>query len=293
MSESEYRENSQYSLEPDARGTPAKSDGSDSLPAKSGSRVTRVFIFFMVLAALVALASYASRWKKGVLVRDFVVDDTSMISEREIISRVSDFKGCNLEKLDTKELKKRISTIPYLRDAEISKELNGIVRIRVFERQPVAVTVIDGGQMVIDREGFLLPEKKELTDRFPKLLKVEGITRLQVAGNGLRQLDRRDLDLIRLFLAALLQTDYASLLIAELHFEGNNMAWCVTAQSPIRFIVGNDGNYKEKLRKFEIFWKKVVSKKGFDSYETVDLRFKDRIFTRDSVSPVVPQDVFL
>jgi len=293
MSDSEYRENSQYSFEPDARGASEKAHGTNSVPAKSGSRVARVFIFVIVLAALVALASYASRWKKGILVRGFVVDDVSMISEREIVSRLIEFKGRNLEQLDAKELKKRISTIPYLRDAEISKELNGIVRVRVFEREPVAITVIDGEQMAIDREGFLLPEKREMVDRYPKLLKVEGITRLQVAGNGLRQLDRHDVDLIRHFLTALLQTEYASLLVSEFHLEGNNMAWCITAHSPIRFIVGNDGNYKEKLKKFEIFWKKVVSKKGFDSYETVDLRFRDRIFTRDPVSPVVPQDASL
>ncbi|MBZ4220379.1 MAG: FtsQ-type POTRA domain-containing protein [Chlorobium sp.] len=264
------------------------------MPAKSGSRATRLFIFLMVLAALIALASYASRWKKGVLVRGFVVDNISLISERDIVSRVSDFKGRNMEKLDTKELKKRISMIPYLRDAEISKELNGIVRVRVFEREPVAVTLIDGQMMVIDREGFLLLNKTEsVTRQGSPLIKISGITRLQVAANGLPQLEKRDVDLIRQFLDALSKTDYASLLIGEFHLEGNNMAWCVTAQSPTRFIIGNDGNYKEKLKKFEIFWKKVVSKKGFDFYETVDLRFRDRIFTKDTLSPKVPQDVSL
>ena len=264
-----------------------------SMPAKSGSRATRLFIFLMVLAALIALASYASRWKKGVLVRGFVVDNISLISERDIVSRVSDFKGRNMEKLDTKELKKRISMSPYLRDAEISKELNGIVRVRVFEREPVAVTVIDAQRMVIDREGFLLPDNKNVMERFPKLLEIAGITRVHTAENGLRQLDRRDIELIGQFLEALSETDYARLLIRKLHLAGDNMAWCLAVQVSARFIVGNDGNFKEKLKKFEIFWQKVVSKKGFDSYETVDLRFRDRIFTRDPVSPEVPQDMSL
>jgi cell division protein FtsQ len=294
MSDSEYKEDSQYLLDPDTRRTPKRVNEGHSMPAKSGSWVIRLFIFLMVLAALVALASYASRWKKGVLVRGFVVDNISLISEQDIVSRVSDFKGRNMEKLDTKELKKRISIIPYLKDAEISKELNGIVRVRVFEREPVAVTFIDGQMMAIDREGFLLPDKRESGSRHGMpLIKISGITRLQVAGNGLRQLERRDVDLIRQFLDALSKSDYASLLIGEFHLDGNNMAWCVTAQSPTRFIIGNDGNYKEKLKKFEIFWKKVVSKKGFDSYESVDLRFRDRIFTRDTVSRELPQDVSL
>jgi cell division protein FtsQ len=179
---------------------------------------------------------------------------------------------------------------PYVREALISKELNGIVRIKVVERVPTALTVIDGRVMAIDSEGFLLPGKKELTGRVPKLLSVLGVSRLKVAGNGLQQLDLRDVQVLREFLDALSDSAYASLLIRELHLAGNNMAWCVAAQSPTRFIVGNDGNYKEKLKKFEIFWQKVVAKKVSDTYETVDLRYKDRVFTTDVVSPQVVQD---
>ncbi len=264
-----------------------------NLPASSGSWFARLFIFIIILAALAALAFYASQWKKEVVVRDFVVDGASIISERELILRLNLFKGRNLQNLDTGELKKRIMTIPYLRNAEIGKEMNGVVRIKIFEREPVALTVLDGRVMAIDGDGFLLPERKDFSGHAPKLLKISGITRLHMASNGLRQLDRCDIALMRDFLDALSQTDYASLLIGELYLARNNMAWCNTAQSPARFIVGNDGNYKEKLKKFEIFWQKVVSKKGFDSYETVDLRFRDRIFTRDTLSLVVPQNVSL
>ncbi len=86
------------------------------------------------------------------------------------------------------------------------------------------------------------------------------------------------------FLDALSGADYARLLIRELHLAGNNLSWCIAMTAPTRFIVGNDGNFKEKLKKFEIFWQKVVSKKGFGFYDTVDLRFRERVFTTDSVS---------
>ena len=182
----------------------------------------RVFIFLLLLVLLVVLASYASNWKKEVTVRDFVVEGASIVSDKDLLSRMTALKGSNMQKLDTKELKKRIMLIPYIRDAEISKEMNGIVRVRVFEREPVAGTVIDGRDMAIDREGFLLPGKKELAERFPKLLEISGMTRLKVAVNGLQQLDRRDVELIRQFLEALSETDYARLLIRKLHLAGNN-----------------------------------------------------------------------
>lgn len=266
-------------------------DGGESLAtASGGSWVARTVVFLIVIAVLVALASAASQWKKGVVVRGFVLDGASTISDREFLLRMNAFKGRNLLNLDTKELKKRIMTIPNLRDAEIGKELNGVVRVKVFEREPIALAVLDGQIMALDGDGFLLPAGARHGE---PLLKISGITRLSIAENGLRQLDRRDVALIRDFLEVLSQTEYARLLIGELHLAGNNMTWCLTAQSPSRFIVGNDGNYKEKLKKFEIFWQKVVSKKGFNSYETVDLRFRERIFTRDTLSPVVLPGVSL
>ena len=286
MSDSKYKEEPLHLPESgESRG--------GALSASSGSWFIRLFVFLMILTALVALAFYASQWKKEVVVRDFVIDGVSIISKRELILRLNVFRGQNLQNLDTRELKKRIMAIPYLRSAEIGKELNGVVRIRVVEREPVAVTVLNGQDMVIDGDGFLLPVRKDFSGRTPRLLKISGISRLHIAENGLRQLYRGDLALMRDFLDALSQTDYASLLVSELYLADNNMAWCRVAQSPARFIVGNDGNYKEKLKKFEIFWQKVVSKKGFDSYETVDLRFRERIFTRGILSPVESQSVSL
>jgi cell division protein FtsQ len=285
MSDSEYHEYSDVLPE----GEESRSDVVS--PFSGGNWLALLFILLMALAALAGLVSLASHWKKEVVVRDFVVDGASIIADKELLSRIMVFKGRNLQELDAEELKRMIMVIPYLRDAVISKELNGIVRVRVLEREPVARTVLDGRVTVIDREGFLLPWKPVVAERFPKLLEIVGINRLKTARNGLQQLDSRDVALILHFLESLSETEYASMLVRELHLAVNNMTWFIAVQAPSRFIVGNDGNFKEKLKKFEIFWQKVISKKGFGCYDTVDLRFRDRIFTTDLVSPKDPQDI--
>ncbi len=268
---------------------PAEQSPLEAPKGSSGSWVVMLVVFLAVLGALVGLANYAGHWKKEVVVRGFVVEGVSIIPPGELLGRVTPFRGQNLEELDTSQLKSRIISHPYVRDAVIQKELNGIVRIRVVERVPLALTDAAGVMMAIDREGFLLPGKEAFLERTPKLLRVSGLSRLKPAGNGLTQMDRRETALLLQFLDAFRGSEYAPLLIREFHFSDNNQSYCIAAQAPTRFIVGNDGNFKEKLKKFEIFWQKVVSKKGFGSFETVDLRFRDRIFTRDSVSPEVPR----
>jgi cell division protein FtsQ len=267
-------------------------DGGSGGPKRhKGGWILLFLVFLLVLGVLGGLAYYAGKWKKEVEVREIVVDGAALVPSSDIVNVLKECRGSNMLELDTEILKKRVLRFPYVSDAVFSKEMNGVVRVRLFEREPLALTVIDGKTAAIDREGVLLPVDNRILVLFPKLPAVSGISRLRSLPNGLQRIDSIEAGLIVDFFTALAQTDYASLLINELHLADNNMSYCLTRQSPTQFILGNDGNFKEKLKKFEIFWQKVVSKKGFDVYEAVDLRFRDRVFTRDTVSVKVPQQV--
>jgi cell division protein FtsQ len=256
-----------------------------SAPRSAGGKVVFLALFLMVLAALAMLATSASHWKKEVVVRSLVVDGELLLPESELLARMADCKGANLQELDADALKGRFLALPYIKDAVVSKELNGTVRVKIVEREPVALGLIGRTTMIMDREGFLLPWRQDVADRYPDLFVISGFSRLKAAEHGLQQLDQQDVDLIVQFLEALSEVKYASLLLRQLHLAPNNMSWCLSSQSPTRFIVGNDGNFKEKLKKFEIFCQKVVSKKGFGFYDTVDLRFRERVFTTSFLAP--------
>jgi len=265
----------------------------DAAPRFSAGKLVLFGLLIIAFAGLATLAMSASHWKKEVIVRDFIIDGEAIIPESELLARIAMYKDANLQELEVNELKQRLMELPYLRDVIVSKELNGSVRVEVVEREPVALVFLGQSRMVMDRDGFLLPCTKEVVARYPDLFPVSGISRVQIAKNGLQQLDKRDVRLITTFLAALSEMEYASLLVKEFHLAGNNLSWCLAMQAPTRFIVGNDGNFKEKLKKFEIFWQQVVSKKGFGFYDTVDLRFRERIFATapapPEVQPSLPQ----
>ncbi len=295
MADSEHQDNPAEFPDPGAKGS-RKGATEQSAPAAAvsgGSLKSLLFVFLILLFALAGLAVYAAHWKQEVDVRAFVLDGLSLIRHGELSMRLNGYKGRKMQEVDPEELKSRIFEHPYVRDAQISKELNGIVRVRVSERQPIALTMLDGKVMAIDREGVILPGKQEFLGRIPKFLVVSGISRFKKSERGLQQLEERDVELLKQFLEALTQSEYACLLICELHLDGGNMSYCKTLQAPARFIVGNDGKFKEKLKKFEIFWQKVVSKKGYNAYESVDLRFRDRIFTREPEAVELPQSASL
>ncbi len=267
--------------------------GSRMQPEGAGSWKALLVILLSVFAGLAGLAYYASHWKKEIVVREVVIEGARVIPRSELVSELNGFVGRNLQDIDVSELRERLLGIPYLRKVSVSRELNGILRVRVAEREPIALTLFMGNRMVIDDEGLLLPETREVTALFPDLIRISGITHASDYGGVVKKLTVRDSTQIRDLIGALRLSEYAGLLINEIHLDAGGMTYCRAKGSPTRFILGSEGNFKEKLKKFEIFWQKVVSKKGLDHFDAVDLRFRDRVFTRGYESPDIQQEVSL
>jgi len=245
-----------------------------------------LLVFFLVLVVgLAALAFFASQWKKSVTVSKIVVGGTMLVSRQKIERQLKVFNGRKLVEVGIADIRNVLLPDPYIRDMRISKELNGIVRVDITERQPVAVTIYADKSMIIDSEGVLLPDNG-ISARYHRLPKVYGISRVQSAGAGLYGLGSGDHQLLDLILDAFDASPHARLMLGEIYLAGGNRTWFKVSGSPVRFIIGNDGNFKEKLKKFEIFWQKVVAKKGFECYEYVDLRFRERVFAREPETQV-------
>ncbi|NTW52278.1 MAG: FtsQ-type POTRA domain-containing protein [Chlorobiaceae bacterium] len=252
-----------------------------------GSTPVITTLVVLLLGAIAALSWYAEKWKKGVMVNRVVVSGTSLVPAQEIERRLQVFKGRTLDDVRLEEIRRALGQQPYIRQMQTSRELNGILRLRIQERRPAAVAVNGESRLIIDTEGVLLPDNG-ISGRFHRLTPVYGISANSYGVNGTSRLKVDEQKLLVDILAAFAESSHAGLMLSEIHLSPANQSWFSVSGSPIRFIIGNDGNFKEKLKKFEIFWQKVVAKKGIDCYESVDLRFQDRVFAREVVIPVTP-----
>jgi len=240
---------------------------------------TPVMMSFVVLllVAVGALSWYAMKWKRQVTVNRIVISGTSLIPQSTIERRLKGFMGRNLDEVLIDDVRHALISEPYIREMQIGKELNGILRVRIEERRPAAIFADENRSMIIDTEGNLLPGEG-VSQRF-RLVPVYGARSTgSVQSGGVRQLNATDRNLLFALLDAFEESAYVRMLVSGIDLARDNGTWFTVAGSPIRFVVGNDGNFKEKLKKFEIFWQKVVAKKGLDCYESVDLRFRERVF---------------
>jgi cell division protein FtsQ len=255
-------------------------DGTDSGTAGPRWRFIAP-VLFVLSTMLLGLGIYAQHWKRSLWVRDIVICGNSLLDAGELREKAEGLLGRDLDDVDDAALTKRYTELPYIRRVGIEKEMNGIVRVTVEERVPM-VKVVNGEKVqVIDTEGYILPYR-DLPLSSSRLLQVTGMKTRHDEGTHLEKADEKHFAVLKEMIEALAVSEYARLLIRDVYLEGGSGAYFSVADSPTRFIVGNDGDYKEKLKKFEIFWQKVVEKMGLDGYEKVDLRFDKRVFAVES-----------
>ena len=238
-------------------------------------------LLFAVAVCLAGLGFYAHQWKKSVWVKDVIISGHHLLTSEELEKAAEGLLGRNLEDVDGAALAESYETLPYIRKAVVVKEMNGIVRVRVEERIPMAKIASGEKVHVIDREGYILPYRN-LPPSPSVYLRVTGMQTGYVREERREKADERYLAVLREMIDALSASEYARLLIREVILKEENKTYFAVAGSPTVFIVGNEGGYKEKLKKFEIFWQKVVAKKGLGGYEKVDLRFADKVFAVES-----------
>jgi cell division protein FtsQ len=277
-------------------GEEPEQEPSSSRPGKMrrifGATPVIMTVVMMLLVAVAVLSWYATQWKQRVTVNRVVVSGTSLLASSGIEKRLKAFSGKNLEEVRIDDVRRELAEEPWIRSMRISKELNGILRVRIEERRPAALLADDGRRAIIDTEGYLLPDEG-VSGRFRRLVPVYGAGSAGAEG-GVPRLKTSDRQLLAALLQAFQGSTYAGMMVSGIHLERDNRTWFSAAASPIRFVVGNDGNFKEKLKKFEIFWQKVVAKKGIDCYESVDLRFRDRAFAsvpESEAEPALPAAV--
>ncbi len=278
MQRFDYDDESGVQEEPD-EGQQGNRDTDTGL--SSTSLVVIALAVVMIVAGSVSLGWYAQEWKKMVWVKQVVFSGNDHLSDDELLVQSGNLAGKNFTDIDCLALEARFLAHPYVRQADVVKELNGIIRVTVEER--VALAQVENGDdvQVIDTEGYILPYRDRLRLSFP-LLSIRGLPAAFSKKEDLEKADEASFKILTEQLEALEASGYASLLLRELVWKEGNATYFTVGGSSTRFILGNDGDFKEKLKKFEIFWQKVVAKKGLDAYRSVDLRFNNRVFAVES-----------
>jgi cell division protein FtsQ len=215
---------------------------------------------------------------KEVIVRIENQTDNHFIEEGDIMALVTDHGkhpliGKSFGEINLRELEERILGNRFISKVYVYRDHSGYLVVKAWQRRPIARIVRqDAPDAYIGTDGTLLPVSDKFSARVVLL-------------SGPRTDAFRERNLY--------ESAYGTQLMELLHYVRTNEFWnAQIAQIDIdrkgnlvmlpqvgrqQVVFGQPDAYKEKFKKLDLFYKKVLPSKGWNHYSKVNVRYKNQI----------------
>lgn len=239
-----------------------------------------------VIAAMVVLLSvisFAERKQGSEVCKDIVVKldnqyDNFFIDENDIVALMTEngddvLIGKDFEEINLKTIEERVRTQKFLQKAEIYKDLKGNILVNAKLRRPFA-RIVDPSvpRGYVSTDGVILPPSRKYTSRT-----------IILSGSFMKQLVKSDLTAteegkkIYELLKFIDGDKFWKAQIAQIDIDKkmNVLIYPQVTKQIVEF--GQPEDIEAKFKKLKVFYKQVLPQKGWNTYERVNLEYKDQI----------------
>lgn len=203
--------------------------------------------------------------------------DNYYIDENAILNLMSNggeeiILGQPFEELNIKDIEERVKAEPFIKQAEIYRDLKGNLLANARLRRPFARIINSGGGAYIAEDGTLLPLSDAYTSR---TIVLTGNYFKNIKSASLRDSDEGEA--IYELLNFIYENKFWRAQIAQIDID-SDLDVVMYPQVTKQYIeFGKPGQLEEKFKKLEVFYKKILPRKGWNTYERVNLEYKNQI----------------
>lgn len=181
--------------------------------------------------------------------------------------------GMLADSVNFEKLFKDLETLPYVKDATVSMGIRGTLTFHVYEREPIALLVDGSKRMYVAEGGIKLPIVPEQVKDVPLIYGFSANPMSDsLKSDSYKQVEK--------FLMAARSNDLGWITISEVGWNESEGVVALSYENGVKLLFGRD-QFEEKMKNWEAFYTEVVSRKGINSFKSIDLRFKDQIVTRN------------
>lgn len=238
-------------------------------------------IVFFVTVAFVAIG-FASKKRNALQVGDISVDLTSedgnyFVEAEEIFDLLSQSSYGNINnikasKLNLKSLERKIASHSHVREAEVFQDLGGNLTIKVTEHQPIArIFNRDGKDIYISSTGKVIPESVNYT---PRVMMIE-FEKFPQLTSSIKELSMGN-ELFS-FLKHIRNHEFWKSQVAYIYVNQANEVELYPQVTKQVVEFGTLNNFEKKMKKLMFFYKRVLPRKGWNTYERVSLKYENQI----------------
>lgn len=247
-----------------------------TFPRLSFRTVAGRLLLLGLVAVVVAAGVAANVWKRDLRVLQVRTEGNQIIPSEEILRLAAVPRNARLFDLDLSAVESRVRAHGFVKAVEVTRSVPDRVTITVAERSPVAA--LAGGRLAyLDADGVVLPalRSEELFD----LPVITGTLPEAELPPGTRIRAPEILSALKVIAIAARLGDDAYRRISEVCIRPDRQLVLTTAESGVPVVLGRE-DVARRLVKFEGFWRDIVSHRGAQDLQSVDLRYEDQVVAR-------------
>jgi len=200
------------------------------------------------------------------------LDEDDIVKLMEL--KMDNLKGASLDRVNMKEVEKKIRRDPFIKDAQLYSDLKGNLVVSAEIRRPIARIVrSDGPDGYIAEDGTVMPVSDKFTSR---VILISGPYVRQILKQSNLNTSEEGKQLITL-INTIREDEFWNAQVAQLDIDSKMRITVYPQVGDERIEFGRPDNVDTKLKKLMIFYKEILPRMGWNKYDRVNLEYEGQI----------------
>ena len=253
-------------------------------------KILNISAWIIVVIATVFALGFVNKQQETLPIQQPIINidyetENRFIDEQEVLDQIISKKDTfplRMSAINVTELEKKINNNPAIKSAEVYKTINGNLIVDVKQRRPIVRVFSGNSTYYIDEFGNLMPVSEKYTSR---LLVVNGFLnephekryRFNYANIDDTLKAKTLLDDIYEFSKFIDESPFWKAQIEQVYVNKDLEFELIPKVGNHKIVFGGVENLKGKFEKLMIFYKKGLSKVGWNEYSTINLKYKNQV----------------
>tara|TARA_Y100000996_G_scaffold360696_1_gene303244 strand:+ start:1967 stop:2707 length:741 start_codon:yes stop_codon:yes gene_type:complete len=234
------------------------------------------YLFFFLLTFGLIFISFVYK-KENNIIFD-ISSENRFLNSEEIFDLTNDIIN-DSSIIDLNYLEEKIKSNKFIKDIEIYNNLNNVVNININQFKPYARLINNiGDDYYIDKNGEIFPVSNKYSERvllifFKNYKNIDKEKNINFFQNG---------NEIFKLINYINSNDFYKKQISQINILKDGEIIMIPQITKQKIYFGNTDNMEIKFKKLELFYKNILPTKGWNYYESVNLKFKNQIVCNKS-----------
>ncbi|SMO78631.1 cell division protein FtsQ/DivIB [Solitalea koreensis] len=246
-------------------------------------RILIVATWATCLLGVIVLLSFVSAKQekvrcKGVKIsidgkRNFLVEKGEVLA---IMNRIlPKFVSKPINDIPVEQIETALERNPYIQRADIFIDLDGIVNVKVVQREPILRIINAANQsFYVDKNGFKMPLSPNFS---PRVLVANGnITEMPSLNDTLKTNVAKELFVLTQFVEDN-KDEFWKSQIAEMYVNDAHEIVLIPRVGDSKIVLGNVDDLESRLNNLLTFYKKALPRMGWDTYKIINIKYANQI----------------